>query len=94
MHAVGAAQRRGRLEQRGPRPTEAVEQEHVGPAAHRQRRYAMAADGDVVDLQQRWAAAHQPEHPFERDRIVEIAAHAQQTLLKRVDARQLTAAQP
>ena len=53
----------------------------------------MAPDGDVVDLQQRRPAADEPEHPFECDRVVKVAAHAQQALLERVDAGELAAAE-
>ena len=94
MHAVAPAQRRRRLEQRCASAAEPVEQEHVGPASHRQRRDAVAADGDVVDLQERRAAVGEPEHALERDRVVEVAAHFQQAPPERVDARELALAQP
>ncbi len=91
MHAVAAAERRGRLEQRGSRAAEAVEQEDIGTATHGQRRDAMPADGDVVDLQKRRTAADEPEHAFEGDRVVEVAADVQDTPLKGLDPRELAA---
>ena len=43
VHAVGAAERRRRVEERGLGRPEAVEQQHVGAVAHRQGRDAGAA---------------------------------------------------
>jgi hypothetical protein len=37
----------------------------------------VAADGDVVDLQERRAAVGESEHALERDRLIEVAAHFQ-----------------
>ena len=90
MHAVPAAQRRRRLEQRGASASQSMKQQHVGAATHRQRRDPVRSDRDVVDLEQRRATADEPEHPLERHRVVQVSVDRQQTLLERLDARELS----
>ena len=76
-----------RLEQRRPGAAEPVEQQHVTSVTHRQGRYAVAADGDVVDAEQRWTAPGESEHAFKADRVIEVAADRQAALSERVDPR-------
>ena len=90
---VALAQRRRGLEQRGACAAQPVQQQHVGPVAHRQRRDPVASRADVVDLQQRRAAAGEPEHALEGDGVVEVAAHRQQPALEGLDAGEVALAQ-
>ena len=65
--SVGSVSRRSRRTTRGcpPRPCRSSTS---GPVAHRQRRDPVTADRDVVDLQQRRAAAREPEQRPRRRR--------------------------
>ena len=94
VDAIAAAERRGGVEERRLGAAEAVQQQDVGALAHGQRRDLQAAvDLDVVDAQQRRAAARQPEQALEADGQVEIAARVEPALRERLDARELAGAQ-
>ena len=93
MDAVALRERCGGVEKRALRAAEAVQQQHVGAGAHRQRGDPPAAQVHVVDAQQRPAPVLEAEEPLERDREVEVAACIQQPLAECLDARQLAAAQ-
>ena len=84
VHAVALAEGRGGGEQRRPRPPEPVQQQNVGAVTHRQRRDVVAADRDVVNLQQRGPALREAEHSLEADGVVEVAVDAQLAALEGV----------
>jgi hypothetical protein len=93
VDAVALRQRGGGVEERALRAAEAVDQQHVGAGAHRERRDAAAGQAYVVDAQQRLATVLLAEHALEGDRQIEVAARVQQPPAEGVDARQLAAAQ-
>ena len=70
-----------------------MQEQDVGPLAHRQRREPQPPDRHVVHAQQRRAAVREPEQALEAEREVQLAARVQAALGERLDARQLALAQ-
>ena len=94
VHAVALAERGRGLEQRRARAAEAVQQQHVGTVAHRQR--GDRGGGRPERRGSAAAAAGRPGSrniPSKRDRVVEVAAHGQQPALEGLDAGELALAQ-
>jgi len=88
VDAVALAERGRGLKQRGSGPAEAVQEQNVGAVTHGQGGDPLVAGGHVVNLQQRRTVGptRAPEHALEADRVVEVAAHRQASLLEGVDA--------
>ena len=71
-----------------------MEEQDIGTLTHRQGRDPVPADGDVVDLEQRRAAAGQPEQALEGDRVVQVSADGQQPTVEPLDTGEVSAPEP
>ncbi len=94
VDAVAPAQRSGRVEERGARPAETVEQQDV-----RARCPSSASRSGAVRPRRRWishqrrAAAGAPEQALEVHGIVEVSPDLEQPALEGLDAREVALAQ-
>ena len=90
VNAVLGGQRCGRLEQRCSRASQAMEEQHVRPRSHGQRRDPVTIDRDLLNRHHGGPAVGQAEQPLEGNRVVEVASDAEQAAFKRLNPRELS----